>query len=356
MALFSIPGVSVSGIAAAVPADIERNEDFDLLTESERKDFINKVGIGTRRVAPPGLCASDLCLAASKQLMEAAKITPASIGILVFVTQTPDYVLPGNSMKAQVHLGLSTSTILLDLNQGCAGYVYGLSTIAALMNASEIEYGLLLVGDTITRMLSRQDRTTFPIFSDAGSATLLQRKKTATPIYFNLGADGKGLNSIYINDGGCRNPFQSTSLDLKEEFPGVRRAGIHLRMEGVDVLNYSLKNVIPNVITLLNYSGHEVSQIDHFVFHQANRILNQSLVKKMGIPEEKVPETLSLFGNTSSATIPLTILYRLSSVLAYEKKKLLLSGFGVGFSWGSALIDMEKIICPPLIELTSQDA
>lgn len=339
MALFSVNGIKVSGIAAAVPANAEHNQDLTILDDREKDNLITKVGIGARRVAPAGLCASDLCAAAATRLMQDAGCEPASIGILVFVTQTPDHLLPGNSMLAQQWLGLPSSTLLLDINQGCAGYVYGLATIAGMMQSCNIDTGLLLVGDTITRLLLPEDRTTVPIFSDAGSATLLQRTATTGNIFFNIGADGAGFNTIHVKKGGARHPLNGNAEPM------------HLAMEGLDVLNYSLKNVVPNIEALLDYAACDISSIDHFIFHQANRILNENIVRKLGVPSAKVPETLSVLGNTSSATIPITIAGRLSDALMKGPEKILISGFGAGFSWGSALLDVQSVICPPLIEI-----
>jgi 3-oxoacyl-[acyl-carrier-protein] synthase-3 len=351
MALFVAPGVQIAGIAAAVPASRVSNQQLDLFDDGEKQDFIAKIGIDSRRIAPPGLCSSDLCAAAAGRLLQEAGVDAGSVGVLVFVTQTPDYLLPGNSMVVQQTLGISSGALLLDLNQGCAGYLYGLSVIFSVMRTCAIDYGLLLVGDTITRLVSPLDRATLPIFSDAGSATLLKRAESGRASYFNLEADGRGCHAICVEGGGGRHPFGMESLLIREESPGVSRAAIHLGMNGIDVLNYSLKNVAPNIRALLDYAHCDQEAVDYFIFHQANRILNESIVKKCGIPREKVPETLSEFGNTSSATIPLTLSFRLGPTLWREPKKLLLSGFGVGFSWGSALIDTEKLICPPLLEI-----
>lgn len=351
MALCSIPDIRIAGIAAAVPEHTEYNSQLAVLPEKERPHLIRMIGIDHRRVAPAALCASDLCITAAKQLLQAASLAATDIGILVFVTQTPDYPMPGNSMLAQQQLGMPASSILLDLHQGCAGYVYGLMTISSLLQSAGSGYGLLLVGDTITRVLSPHDRSTLPIFSDAGSATLVQYAAGAGPFYFNLGADGKGADAICIKSGGARHPAGEKSFLPQGDASGILRAPVHMKMEGIDVLNYSMKHVVPNVNELLQYAGCDAAAVDYFVFHQANRILNESILKKTGVPAAKAPETLSVFGNTSSATIPITLSYRLGSVLAGGERRLLLSGFGVGFSWGSALVSMGPAVCPALIEM-----
>jgi 3-oxoacyl-[acyl-carrier-protein] synthase-3 len=254
-------------------------------------------------------------------------------------------------MLAQHRLGLASSTWVLDLNQGCAGYVYGLATLASLMSTAGIDKGLLLVGDAITRLLSPADRSTVPIFSDAGSATLIERAPGAEAMYFNLGSDGGGADVIQVPCGGARLPFTADGLTPAEAEPGVVRAPVHLAMRGVDVLDYLLRHVAPGIHELLAFAGGDVDTPDFYVFHQANRILNQSLTRKLGIPASRVPETLADYGNTSSATIPVTICHRLGPALAHGSTRLLLSGFGAGFSWGSALIAGQSVLCPGLVEL-----
>lgn len=353
MACFSISDVRVAGIAAALPANQVHNEELGLLDESEAQAFVRTVGIKTRRVAPASISALDLCEGAARHILSLLGLQPAEIGILVFVTQTPDYPLPGNSMLAQKRLGLPSSTYLLDVNQGCAGYVYGLASIAGLMNGTKIDKGLLLVGDTITKLLSPRDRSTLTIFSDAGSATVLERSSHTEPMHFNLGSDGSGADVIRVKAGAAREPFTPEALVMSDQERNVARAPIHLAMRGMDVLHFSLKYVAPNITELLNFAHADVHTPDYFLFHQANRILNECLLKKLSIPAHKAPETLLEYGNTSCATIPVTICGRLSKAFANGGRKLLLSGFGAGFSWGSALLTADTLLCPEPLEIAA---
>ncbi len=351
MGYFSIADLQLTAIAAAVPSQQVRNEDLSVFTGAEAKSFVKVVGIQSRRVAPPGMCASDLCVAAAEHVLQASGCDTAEIGAIVFVTETPDYLLPGNSTLIQRRLGLSPSTVMLDVNQGCAGYVYGLATLACLMSAAKIPKGLLLAGDTITRLLSPHDRSTVAIFSDAGSATLLELGACPDPMHFNLGGAGAGAEVIYVPAGGARQPLVPESLSLIEYEHGVRRAPIHLAMHGMDVLHYVLQFVTPNILELLKLAQANLNAPDYYVLHQANRILNESLVKTLGIVPDKVPESLSQYGNTSSATIPVTICRRLAGEVQSAKRTLLLSGFGAGFSWGSALIATDSLACADILEL-----
>jgi 3-oxoacyl-[acyl-carrier-protein] synthase-3 len=351
MALFSIAGLRVTGMCAALPARQVHNQDLDLLKGAGGKDFDRAVGIRTRRVACPTLCASDLCVAAAARLLDSLGVSPEEVGALVFVTQTPDYPLPGNSTLAQHRLGLRDSTFLLDVNQGCAGYVYGLAALAGLMGAARIGKGLLLVGDTITRLVSPRDRSTLPIFSDAGSATLLEADPNAPPMHFSLGGEGRGADIIRVRAGGAREPFGLASLEVGDEEPDAERAPVNLSMRGLDVLHYSLKYVEPSIRELLAFAGVDVGTPDYYVFHQANRLLNECLRKRLGLPAEKAPETLADYGNTSCATIPLTICVRLAAELAQGSRTLLLAGFGAGFSWGNAYLTAHTVGCPTVLEL-----
>jgi 3-oxoacyl-[acyl-carrier-protein] synthase III len=355
MALFSIPEVRLSAVSVALPAYEVRNRDLDLLDESQSKAFARTVGIETRRQAPPAICASDLCTAAARCLLERIGIRPAEIGILVFVTQTPDFPVPGNSMLAQRQLGLPSSTYLLDFNQGCAGYVYGLASLAGLMHATGIEKGLLLAGDTLTRIVSSRDGSTLPLFSDAGSATVLERDPQSPPMHFNLGSEGRGAEIIQVKGGGARQPFGPDSLVMTEQAENVVRAPIHLSIRGLDVLQYCARYVTPNITELLKFAGVDLGSPDYYVFHQANRLLNECLMRQLGLPPHKVPETLSEYGNTSCATIPVTLCSRLGEQLSCRPTSVVLSGFGAGFSWGSSLIAANSVFCPAPLEIGEAD-
>jgi len=355
MALFSIPDVRLRAVSVAVPAQQIRNQDLDLLDESQSQAFARNVGIETRRKAPPAICASDLCVAAGRCVLERMGIRPVEIGILVFVTQTPDYPVPGNSMLAQRQLGFPSSSYLLDLNQGCAGYVYGLASMAGLMHSTGIERGLLLAGDTLTRIVSSRDGSTVPLFSDAGSATILERDPQSPPMYFNLGSEGRGAEVIHVKGGGARQPFGPDSLVMREEGDNVVRAPIHLSMRGLDVLQYCARYVTPNILELLQFARVDLSSPDYYIFHQANRVLNECLGRQLGLPSYKVPETLSEYGNTSCATIPVTMCSRLGQQLSCSSTRLVLSGFGAGFSWGSSLLTAKSVFCPAPLEIGEVD-
>jgi 3-oxoacyl-[acyl-carrier-protein] synthase III len=350
MGVFAVPGVRLAAVTAAVPRCVATNDAWSGPAQPALTDVL---GIHQRRLAAPDMTALDLCVAAAAALLGSVALSPAEIGALVFVTQTPDHPLPGNGPLAQHRLGLAPSALVLDLHQGCAGYVHGLAVTAAMMSAAGIDRGLLLVGDTITRVLATTDASTVPIFSDAGSATLLERAPAAPPMHFNLGGDGAGAGVISIARGGARSPLTS---DHGARAPGSDggQAADRLTMRGIDVLHYTLTRAVPSIQELLTHVGDPAP--DYYVFHQASRLVNEAVRRRLRAPAERVPESLRDFGNTSSATIPVTLCHRLRDQLAAAPTRLLLAGFGAGFSWASAIVQTDALRCAPPLEIGSPDA
>lgn len=350
MAVFTIPHIKLSGIAGCVPQQTQDNKDIEILPPNERELFINTVGIRYRKVVPDGVTASDLCYAAAEKLLTDLNWSRDEIKILVFITQTPDYLIPNTSSILQDKLKLPKSCLAFDVNLGCSGYVYGLSIIGGLLQNMPGAKALLLVGDISTRTISMQDKSTAPLFSDAGTATALEYS-TMGQIHFNLQTDGKEYDDIIIPDGAFRNPVSLQSFELKTHEGGIKRTDLSMKLDGIKIFNFALREVAPNINTLLSEKGIDKSSIDYFIFHQANKLMLESVRKKLQLEPDKVPYSLYQYGNTSSASIPLTMLVNLRSQLQSQPLKLLLSGFGVGLSWGSAYLETENIICPELIEL-----
>lgn len=337
MAYFSIPNIQLKGIAASVPKNVISNNDLQGFEKEDLQKLITTIGIENRRVSLNSQTASDLCVAAAEKLIKDLKWNKAEIEVLFFVSQTPDYQLPGTSTHLQERLGLPKSCVTFDINQGCAGYVYGLSLISGFMSSSKLKKGLLLVGDTITKLISENDKSLLPIFSDCGTASaIVYNDESSNPIHFNISTEGKDYEAIIVTQGGSRNP-QSHSKQLT--------------MKGLDVFNFSIQKVVPNVEGLLHESQTAIETIDAFVFHQANQLILESISKKLNIPKVKVPSSLKNFGNTSSATIPLTIVTNLNNQNKIKDSKIVLSGFGVGLSLASAIIDFKNVICSDLIEI-----
>lgn len=342
MAYLSTSNTSILGICSCVPKKIERTADYDYISIEERELFTKTTGIKERRVADDDVTCSDLCFAAASHLLD--KLGGRSeIDLVVFVSQSPDYYLPASSVLLQDRLGLKKECLAFDINLGCSGYAYGLSVVSNLLQGGQLKKALLLVGDKSTTSTSYTDKSSYPLFGDAGTATLIEHNKKAEQWHFNLQSDGSGKNAIIIEHGHSRNPFDATLADVAEIEPGINRAKKHLALNGLDIFNFALKEVAPNIQTLSEQSGISAEQIDFYIFHQANKLINESVRKKLKAAPEKVPYSIAEFGNTSSASIPLTMCYALQNELRSKKLTLLLSGFGVGFSWGSVILKTENI-------------
>ncbi len=353
LALFTTYNVKFSGISACVPKRMESNFDYELLPEDERKLLIKTTGIEQRRIAEKGVTTSDLCYEAAEKLIKDLNWNKNEIELLVFVSQSRDYFVPSTATILQNRLGLPKSTIAFDSGLGCSGYVYGMSMIVSFMNTSKIRKALLLVGDISSFSLTPLDKSTYPLFSDAGTATAFEFDESANKMDFSLGTDGAGYKAIWIPDGCLRSPYNSHTFDMEEVEKGISRSRGNLWLNGLDVFTFSVTEIPKNIIELMHFTNVDCTSVDYFVMHQANKIMNETIRKKLKIEESKTPYSLRNFGNTSSASIPLTLVTQCALTIGgFEgSKKFLLSGFGVGLSWGSVVFDSEKIFCSSLIEV-----
>jgi 3-oxoacyl-[acyl-carrier-protein] synthase III len=351
MATFSINDIAIKGISCCVPKNTERNIDLGILSEEEIKKFIEATGIEERRIAPQGICTSDLCCEAAEKLIKDLNWEKEEIEILVFVSQTADYILPVSAAILQDRLGLSTNCVAFDVPLGCSGYVYGISIIASMMKATGMKKGLLLAGDTSSKLLSKSDKSTVPLFGDGGSATAFEIDEKANRIFFDFGTDGSGFKTIIVKDGGSRKRVDSSSLIYQTIEPGIERNACQLVLDGMDVFSFGITQAPKTVNKLIEKFEIDKEAIDHFVFHQANLMMNKMIVKKLKLPVEKVPYSLKKFGNTSSTTIPLTIVTELKEKLTNTTQDLIICGFGVGLSWGTAKITFNNVVFSDLIEI-----
>lgn len=351
MAYFKINNVQISGVSAAVPKAVESNWDYDILSETEKKLLIKTTGVEEKRRAPKGMTTSDLCFAAATKLIADLDWNATDIDILIFVSQSSDYYLPATAIILQDKLGLNKSSIAFDVGLGCSGFVYGLSVISSMMSAAGLKKGLLMVGDISSATCSSLDKSTYPLFGDAGTVTALEVNANAPTISFDLFSDGSGFESIIIPHGGARNLISKESFDMKELSPGITRSNLNLALDGLEVFNFSLREVPKAVKEFMIKNIQSVEDYDYFVMHQANKLMNESIRKKVGFPVEKTPYTLSKFGNTSSASIPLTIVSQLKNNISNNSKNILITGFGVGLSWGVCSLPLSNVICPDIIEI-----
>ncbi len=343
MASARISGVRLTGLAAAVPSSVRGVEDLaGWMGEADAAKVAKETGVRERRVAPSRTCTSDLCQAAARALLAAAP--PKTVDVLVFVSQTPDYFLPATSALLQHRLGLARGCAAFDVNLGCSGYVYGLWIAASIVAAGGARVALVLSGDTITRFLDAGDRSTVPLFGDAGTATLLEADATAAPMVFHLSTDGAGGNHLVVPGGAFRHGFGAPADD------GAKTPST-LHMNGPEIFAFTLREVPPLVGDTLDLAGWGAEEPDAFVCHQANRFILEFLRRKIGIAADRFVIGLERYGNTSSASIPLAMVTELGDRLRGQRLKLLLAGFGVGLSWGGAAVEAGPLVVPPLMEI-----
>lgn len=352
MALLTFKNVGISGLTAAVPGQVIDNYSHDqFFTRDEIREVVDKIGVKQRRFAGPDVCSSDLCFAAAEELINGMSIDRREIDLLIFISQTPDYRMPATSVLLQERLGLPSGTITLDINLGCSAFIYGLTVAYSMIIAGGVRKVLLLDGETRSKVYSQKDRKTAFLFGDAGVAALIQRDDRFGDSWFSLNSDGSRADLIKVPAGGYRKMSSGETVKERviDEYGNIRSEE-NGYMNGADVFNFVIREVPRDFEKLIDYSGVDVNAIDYFVFHQANSYINNYLAKKLKLPEVKIPSTIEKFGNTSSVSIPLTIVSELKDLLTGHKR-IILSGFGVGLTWGTGIVDLEDCYIGNLVEI-----
>ena len=343
MAYFSFNNVRIAGFSAGVPRTVLTNEGMDG-GQYSASSFIQSTGVLNHRVSDDWT-AGDLCYEAAEKLIADLGWNKEEIDILIFVSQHADYILPATACILQDRLGLSKECYAADLSLGCSGWVYGLSTVVSLLAAGTARKALLMSGDG-KRRINYVD----PLFGHAGAVTAIEYKEGASPIQFYFGTDGSGYDALIIPDGGARNQFTDKSF-VPEDVDGHMLTRLQSRMKGMDVFSFGISMGPKSVKRLAEHFGFDYQDCDYYVFHQANLLMNEKIRTKLKLPEEKVPYCLQDFGNTASASIPLTIVTQLRGKFESQKTKFIGCGFGVGLSWASCRFDTENIVVSELVEL-----
>lgn len=347
MAVLRFNNVGIRALSACVPKKVSSN--FDLSMEKEAIDrLIGSIGIKEKRIAEVGVTSSDLCYQAAKKLMADNDIKPESIDMLLFLTITPDYVTPPTSSILQHKLGLPTTTACLDFSLACSGFVYALSTAYAYASTPGINKVLVLVGETMSKIVNPKDNVNFPLYGDAGTACLVEKGDFKESV-FVLGTDGSGENSLKAPYGGFRYPLTADNLVDKLRENGNVRKDVEVYMDGMDTFGYAVRTLPRQITQLMKEANITNTDLDYLVPHQGNKFMMEFIVKRLKIDFNKVPFCLDKFGNTGSASVPLTIVSELAGNLA-GKKRMLLSAIGAGWSFGSAYIITNDIRISPIIE------
>ena len=352
MAYLQFEGIGITAMAAAVPKRVIKNRDYtEVFSAQEANDIVDKTGIEERRFADAETCSSDLCFAAAEKLLADNNINKEEIDLLVFISQTPDYRMPATSCTLQHRLGLPNSTIAFDISLGCSAFIYGLSVVYGLMERSGLRKALLLDGETRSKVYSPRDRRSAFLFGDGGVAALIERNPKFGKSVFSMNSDGSRANLIMIPAGGYRKMSSAETVVEKvvDEY-GNMRSEEQGYMQGGDVFNFVIREIPRDIKKTVAYAGLEMDSFDYVVFHQANNFINSYITKKMKLDIDRIPSTIAKFGNTSSVSVPLTIVSELKDKLD-GKKELLLSAFGVGMTSATGIVPFVDCKISDLVEV-----
>ncbi len=320
----------IAGISVCVPKNVINNKNR--LQIKDKDQFINLTGVKKHYLdEKKKFNTSDLCLRAAEEIIKRLNWKKKDINFLIFVSQSRDYVLPASSCILQEKLKLKKDIFTIDIPLGCSGYVYGLYN-AFLISKNMKSKGLLLSGDMSSKFINMLDQKYFGLFGDAGSATAIEYSQTNNNVSnFVFCTDGSGYKNLI---------FKSNGFETKK--------GTHLEMKGSKIFEFAINEVPKQIKSLLNKKSLNVNDVDFYILHQANKFLIESIIKKIEIPTDKNLTSIEKFGNTNSASIPVTILNNKKKL---KNVKVLISGFGVGYSWASALINLNNIKLTNLIKI-----
>ncbi|MEA5136735.1 MAG: ketoacyl-ACP synthase III [Candidatus Fimivivens sp.] len=343
----SFNNILIKGIASAVPTKKLINKDYSpLFGEETVTKLISSTGVQESFHVHEKQTASDLAFAAAKHLLDTKKIDLESIGILVFIGTYTDYIVPATAFVLQKRLGLSTNCIVYDINLACSSIIYGMHTVSSLLTCSSAERALLLVGDTTSKTISESD-TSRLLFGDGGAAILLEKSTDVAPIInFGVKSDGARFKAIIIPGGGFRNP--ELTKDPVKWADGNIRSDYNLYMNGTDVFSFTMTDVPALFKEFMDHFNVTNDDFDALVMHQPNQFILKHLAKKIKVPWDKVPISLDRYGNTSGASIPMTLCDAYGNESG-KRHKLMASGFGVGLSWGVATFEIDTDDILPII-------
>lgn len=333
----------ISAIISVVPQE-EYSFDQEYprykLTDEKARKLKKMMGLDKHRIAPPDVCTSDLCQFGLQCLLDEGVLKKEEIGALLFISQTPDYILPPTSNVIQGKLGLGRDVFCLDINQGCAGFVIGLMQAFMLLEIDAIRKVVLLVGDTGSRHVSQNNRVSYPLAGDAGSVAIIERSTTENTIFMDVQMDGARHQALIIPAGGFRTMPSAETLEVREAEEGVPRSLHHMHMDGAAVFTFTMEDIPPQIEEILAFSGDTRETIDYFLFHQPNQFILKQMADKMKIPQSKLPNNIvGIFGNCSASCIPLDIAVNCPEI-AQQPRRVCLSGFGVGLTWMSMVMDL----------------
>ena len=335
-----IDNIQIAAVTSWLPLNnLEMTSLSSEYGEKEVASIIKATGVERVRIADKNDTSSDMCFRAAEHLIQQEHIDKNEIDGLVFVSQTVDYILPSTSIILQERLKLNKDVVCLDIHYGCSGYIYGIFQAALWIASKACRNVLVLAGDTTSRMIHPKDKSLRMVFGDCGTATLVTIGKS--PLGVTLHSDGAGYDRLIVRAGGFRNPVSEETSLLQYDNDNNGRTDNDLYMDGISIFNFAVNNVYKDIDLLLGLMCWEKDDIGIFALHQANNFMVNYVRKKIKVAAEKVSMNVTNYGNTGPATIPL-LLSDVCSTQKYNLDKVIMSGFGVGLSWGSIAANLSK--------------
>ena len=352
MAFLKIENVAIRGISACVPPKVEENKDLPFYGPGEAEQVMEATGIERRHVSTPDIAVSDLCFKAAEKLIEDLGWEKESIDLIGLATQNPDYLNHPTTFVVHERLGLPESTMCIDFFHGCPAWVVSMSSVMSMMSTGRIKRAILMDGDTVSKNQKALDRESRPLFGDAGTATALEYCEGAPSTLFNIGTKSEDGMAIANTLGGYKNPYTVESLQHRlDMLHGVIPPDPNLsHMDSMDVFSFAITKVPKAIKKLCSEFELNLEDVDLLVLHQANKMIDEAIAKRLKMPMEKVPLSLKNYGNTTSASVPLTMVSECADAYKNGKERTVVCGFGTGLAWGAAYFETDKLVVPEVIE------
>jgi len=322
-------------VGSYVPERVVTNAELARIVDTTDEWIVTRTGIRERRFAAPDEAASDMALIAAEEIMAQAGVAPSELDFVIVPTSTPDHFFPSTAAILAERIG-ARGAAAYDLSAACAGFVYGLSQAAALVESGLAGHVLVVGSDQLGKMQDMTDRSTCILFGDAAGGALISAGDESTTggfLGFEIGADGSGADLLTIPAGGSRQPITA-------ETP---RAEACIQMNGREVFKFATRVMIDSPLRLLERLEMSIDEIDLLIAHQANSRIIEHAVKRLGIAPEKVFNNLERYGNTSAASIPLAMKEARDLGRMRPGDLLLLVGFGGGLTWGTTIVRYEPV-------------
>jgi len=337
--------VTIVGLGTCLPPTIVTNDDLSATLDTSDEWIRQRTGIRERRIAGPGLSASDLGIPAASAALVDAGITPEQVGLVITATISADQIMPATASRVAYETGCINAGAY-DVSAGCTGFVYALAMASAAVSSGMHENVLVVGAEAISRLIDWQERGTAVLFGDGAGAAVVSpiragargqapddvgdERRSGGILGFDLGNDGSGGDFLVVPAGGSRMPASHATVDARAHF---------MKMNGAEVYKFATRVVAHSAGRVLEKCGRSVDELSLFVPHQANIRIIDVATKKLGIPREKVFTNLQRYGNTSCASIPLCLSEARDQNKLNPGDLILLMGFGSGLTWGACLME-----------------